>query len=99
MASLGMPADAQSVITVGAADAGGRATLSSAPGSPWNLALLCKPDVLAYDEGQGTGAAAAFAAGLIASAHTAGVPLVTCLETLCVKPGEVLRVPEKWLGR
>jgi hypothetical protein len=60
---------------------------------------LAKPDVLAYDEGQGTGAAAAFAAGLIASAHTAGVPLATSLETLRVKPGQVLRVPERWSGR
>jgi hypothetical protein len=99
MASLGVPADARSVITVGAADPAGRATLSSAPGSPWDLALLQKPDVLAYDEGLGTGPAAAFAAGLIASAHTAGVPLVTSLETLCVKLGQVLRVPEKWSVR
>jgi hypothetical protein len=99
MGSVGMPADARSVITVGAADRTGRPTLSSAPGSPWDLALLPKPDVLAYDEGQGTGPAAAFAAGLIASAHTAGVPLVSSLETLRVKPGQVLRIPDHWCGR
>jgi hypothetical protein len=92
--SLGMPADAGRVVTVGAADRTGLEERDSAGGPPYNLTLLTKPDVLAYDEGDGTGAATAFAAGLVATANTAGVPFVTFRETLRVRQGTLLRVPE-----
>ncbi len=82
--SIGMPADARRVITVGAADRDGSAQPFSAPGPPYNLALLQKPDVLSYDDDQGTGQATAFAAGLSA-----------CLRTLKVQPGKLMRLPKE----
>jgi hypothetical protein len=91
--SLGMPADARQVVTVGAADRAGRPEEFSAAGPPLELALLVKPDVLAYDDNQGTAQATAFAAGLLATAHTAGVPLSTFRETLRLRPGDLLRIP------
>jgi hypothetical protein len=96
--SLGMPADAGLAVTVGSADRAGRPEPTSAEGPPYNLTLLTKPDILAYAEGEGTGVAAAFAAGLVASAHTGGVPLTTFRETLRVRKGGLLRVPDRDLG-
>jgi hypothetical protein len=95
MAALGMPADASRVIAVGAADARDRIRPSSASGSPFNLALLAKPDVYAYDEGAGTGQAASFAAGLAASSWGSRGTLFGVLEALRVRPGCVLRIPQK----
>jgi hypothetical protein len=99
--SLGMPADARAVITVGAADLENRAQPYSAAGPPHDLELLRKPDVLAYDtlgrggaeEAYGTSLATGFATGVAASAISAGVPRSTFLETMQVMPGGVLRVP------
>jgi hypothetical protein len=91
----GMPADARRVITVGSADARDRARPSSAGGPPFNLALLTKPDVYAYDGGAGTGEAAGFAAGLAASAWGSRGTLLGVLEGLQVRPGAVLRVPDR----
>ncbi len=103
MGSLGVPADARQVITVGAANLAGRAEPYSAGGPPHNLELLLKPNVLAYgavdDREQGTGVATGFAAGLAASAISAGVPRSRFLEALQVPPGGVLRVPSCWLVR
>ena len=48
--ALGMPADSRNVVTVGAADRQGQAEPYSAGGSPFDVALLVKPDVLAYDQ-------------------------------------------------
>jgi hypothetical protein len=86
--SLGMPADARRVITVGAADRDGRIQPFSATGSPYGLELLEKPSLLAYDDDQGTAQAAAFAAGLS-----------TCLRNLKVPTGALLRVPPDWPRR
>jgi hypothetical protein len=92
-AALGMPADARAVIAVAAADENDRLRPSSAGGPPLGLALAAKPDVLAYDEGGGTAQAASFAAGFAASAWPVGGTLYGVLERLCIKPGDVLRVP------
>jgi hypothetical protein len=92
-AALGMPADAQRVIAVGAVDASDRVRPWSASGSPFNLALLCKPDVYSYDEGAGTAQAASFAAGLAASSWGSRGTLLGVLEALRVRPGSVLRIP------
>jgi hypothetical protein len=72
--ALGMPADSRNVITVGAADRQGRPEPYSAGGPPHDVALLAKPDVLAFDQveaqskdaAQGVGVATGFAAGMAA---------------------------------
>ncbi len=92
----GMPADARAVITVGAADGAGRAEPFSAAGPPYGMELLAKPDVLEYDQGEGTGPAASFAAGLAAAAHTGGAAFSAWREALQVRPGGLLRVPPGW---
>ncbi len=94
-AALGMPADARSVVTVGAAGEDGKATAFSPVGSPTGLALMRKPDVLAYEEGGGTAEAASFAAGFAASAWPLGGSVFGVLDRLHVSPGGLLRVPER----
>ncbi len=49
--TLGTPADSRAVITVGAADRHGLPQPYSAGGPPYDVTLLAKPDVLAYDQG------------------------------------------------
>jgi hypothetical protein len=95
--SLGMPADARRAVTVGAADGTGMSQPYSAGGPPQGMTLLRKPEVLAYDEGEGTAQAAGFAAGLAASSRGAGIPRSKWLQSLQVPPGGVLRVPPNWL--
>ena len=92
-AALGMPADASCVIAVGAADAEDGVRPTSASGSASNLTLAVKPNVYAYDEGEGTAQAASFAAGLAASSWNSRGTLFGVLEGLRVRPGSVLRVP------
>jgi hypothetical protein len=99
--SLGMPGDARAVLTVGASGLDNRRESSSAGGTPHDLELLRKPDVLAYDvfrgtggdDSSGTGTATGFAVGLAASVQTAGAAGRGFLERLQVLPGGVLRVP------
>lgn len=91
-AALGTPADARAVITVAAVDAQDRLRPSSAAGGPAGLALLPKPEVLAYDEGGGTGQAASFAAGLAASYWPLAGTLFGVVERLQDRPGQVLRI-------
>jgi hypothetical protein len=102
--NIGMPGDAQGVITVGAADFQGQPRPYSAAGPPHNLELLLKPTVLAYDglrlgdaeeaSAYGSDVAAPFAAGMAASALTAGTPRLRFLEGMQISPGKLLRVPE-----
>jgi hypothetical protein len=94
--TVGMPADARAVITVGAADGAGKAEPFSAAGPPYGLDLLTKPDVLAFDQGGGTAPAACFAAGLTAAAHSGGAACSAWREALQVRPGGLLRVPPGW---
>ena len=81
------------MVAVAAADENDRVRPTSASGPPAGLALLAKPDVLAYDEGGGTGEAASFAAGLAASAWPLGGTVLGVLERLQACPGKVLHVP------
>jgi hypothetical protein len=99
--TLGAPADARSVVTVGAADSKGKRQSYSAVGGPYGAELMRKPDVLAYDQvesgqeaAQGSGLAVGFAAGTAATALGVGAPLGDWLHWLGVEPGGVLRVPE-----
>jgi hypothetical protein len=81
--SLGVPADAQGVITVGAADATGKPQPFSTSGPPLNRDLLVKPDILESDgfrlaltgiaEIYGSHLATPFAAGTSAVVLGAGV--------------------------
>lgn len=91
--SVGMPADARTPVTVGAADARNRRQPSSGGGAPLGMQLLSKPDVLAYDGDEGTGQAAAFAAGLTALVPQAGHTPAAFLQNLHIPPGGVLRLP------
>jgi hypothetical protein len=52
---------------------------------------LSRPDVLAFDDGEGTAGAAAFAAGLLATTRTAG--LQTHIRAPEGRPASLLRVP------
>jgi hypothetical protein len=97
--SIGMPGDARTAITVGAADARDHRQPYSAGGAPFNLELLAKPDVLSYDHGEGTVEAAAFAAGLTALAPFLGRTPTACFQALHVPPGGILRLPEGQPGR
>jgi hypothetical protein len=97
--STGMPADARRVISVGEADAKARPQPSTAQGSPAGMALLARPSVLAFDEGGGTGQAAAFAAGVAAIARTLGIPFGACTGGLDVRPGGLLCLPVGRRGR
>ncbi|MGH7172806.1 MAG: S8 family serine peptidase, partial [Gemmataceae bacterium] len=92
--SVGMPADARTTITVGAADARNQRQPYSAGGAPFGMALLSKPDVLSYDRGEGTAESAAFAAGLAALVPSTGRTPTACLQSLHVSPGGVLRLPQ-----
>lgn len=102
LGSIGMPADAHRALSVGAADLAGKRQPYSAGGPPANMELLRKPDLLAYDElplgsaVRGTGVAAAFAAGMTATAFSAGVSPAHFLPLLHVQPGGLLLVaPER----
>jgi hypothetical protein len=92
--SVGMPGDARTAITVGAADARNRRQPYSAGGAPFGMALLSKPDVLAYDLDKGTAESAAFAAGLAALAPNITRSPAACLQGLHIPPGGVLRLPD-----
>ncbi len=99
--TLGMPADARSVITVGAADRRGLPQPYSAGGPPHDVALLAKPDVLAYDQvegkdgAQGTGVATGFAAGIAAAARgMSAAQAAGWREGMGVEPGGVVHAPK-----
>jgi hypothetical protein len=103
--SLGTPGDARQAITVGAADASGKPMPPSACGLAFGLELLTKPTVLSPGVSAGDGPAsgtslsAGFAAGLAASAMSAGAPTEKFLRFLGTAPGGMLRVPDYWPGQ
>ena len=102
--TIGMPADSRGVLTVGAADSHGLPQLYSAGGPPYDVALLFKPDLLAYDQVetdfkdavQGAGVATGFAAGVAAvSRGPTSRQSLGWRESLGIEPGGVVRVPER----
>jgi hypothetical protein len=93
--SVGMPADARTAITIGAANVRNDRQPYSAGGAPFGLELLSKPDMLAYDNDGGTAESAAFAAGLAALVPPVGRTPTACLQNLHVPSGGVLRLPEE----
>jgi hypothetical protein len=90
--SLGIPADARAAITTGAANVTGRPQPYSVVGTAFDLALLPKPDVFAFDNGAGTADAAAFGAGVAASVLSAGGSRADLLRQRCFRPGSLMRV-------
>jgi hypothetical protein len=104
---FGVPGDTHQLIIIGAADAMGQPRPFSATGAPWNMELLGRPTFLAFDEGGageqggafGSSLANGLAAGVAASALSAGGPRLKLFESLQVRPGEVLRVPASWPRR
>lgn len=100
--TLGMPADAHRVITVGAADQSQKPKSYSPAGPALSLELLPKPTVLvALDDrlgpegavAYGTDLAAPLAAGLTAKAISTGTSVVDLLKPLHDRRIKVLRAP------
>ncbi|WP_157369520.1 S8/S53 family peptidase [Zavarzinella formosa] len=103
-----VPADARSVVTVGAAGPDGKARSASSNGAGPLAELAVKPNLLSPDylpkwnddiEIRGTMPATAFTAGLTASLLSAGVHSNQFPSFLSPKPGGVIRIPEEWLKR
>ena len=95
--SIGVPSDARSVITVGAADWTGQARPYSAGGPLAFAELARKPNVLAFDGLQGAGGGAfgtsiatSFAAGTVAAGISAGMTYDQALQALQSMDGRVL---------
>ena len=103
--SVGLPGDARSVITVGAADWRGRPQPYSAGGPLAFAELANKPTLLAYDALQlgppgsggavGTSVATSFAAGTVAAMISAGMSPDMALQYLMQLNGSILKVPER----
>jgi hypothetical protein len=100
--TLGMPADARSLLTVGAAGRSNRALAYSATGPAMNLELLPKPNLLVADDGRlgpegavayGTDLAAPFAAGLAARSLARGQSRVDYWKCFQGRAARVLRAP------
>jgi hypothetical protein len=104
--SLGMPADARMLVTVGAADQEGRPESWSTMGPPLNRGLLTKPNILAYDSvpipgargsrARGTSLSTAFAAGTTASMLSAGMPPGYLERAFTAPPPKLLTVPQRF---
>ncbi len=98
--TIGMPADARGVISVGAADLDGKLRPDSVTGSLPYVDISQRPMVLAYDALQldggtafGSSVANAFAAGAAAALLSADVPRERLRTWLQGQDGKVLQVP------
>lgn len=98
--SIGIPADARNVISVGAASFKDEPQPYSAFGSPAGSELARRPWLYAYDEldlagggAFGTSVANAFAAGTVAAMLSAELPREELFKMLRAQEGRVLRVP------
>jgi hypothetical protein len=104
---VAVPADARSVLAVGAADANGKPRPTSAEGAGPGTELRRKPDLLAPDtfptiaggSTQGSDGAAAFAAGWAASLLSSGVSPASFPDRIGVSPGGLIEVPAGRLKR
>ena len=98
--SIGTPADARNVISVGAVDFKNKPQPYSAFGTAAGTELARRPWLYAYDELElagggafGASLANAFAAGTTAAMLTGKMPREQLVELLRAQEGQVLRVP------
>jgi hypothetical protein len=98
--SIGVPADAGNVISVGAASLRNQPQPYSAFGSPSGMELARRPWLYAYDELElagggafGTSIANAFAAGTVAAMLSGNLTREQVMQMLRAQQGQVLRVP------
>jgi hypothetical protein len=98
--SIGVPADARNVISVGAANFKNQPEPYSAFGSPSGMEMARRPWLYAYDELElagggafGTSVANAFAAGTTAAMLSGKLPREQVVQILREQEGQVLRVP------
>jgi hypothetical protein len=98
--SIGLPADARNVVSVGAASFKDRPQPYSAFGSPVQMELARRPWLYAYDELElagggafGTSIANAFAAGTTAAMMSGNVTRSEIVQILREQDGRVLRAP------
>jgi hypothetical protein len=98
--SIGLPADARNVISVGAVNFKNQPEPYSAYGSPAQMDLARRPWLYAYDQLElagggafGTSVANAFAAGTTAAMLSAKLTRAQVVQILRDQEGQVLRVP------
>jgi hypothetical protein len=105
-AGVGMPADAVNALTIGAADASGKARFYTSVGAGPLRELLIKPNFLGYDGIEvagtpraGSWVATGFEGGTVACLIGANTPAQVrqLIQILQVPQGTVLRIPENWL--
>lgn len=104
--SVGMPADARTAITVGAAKADGKLQPYTAVGAGAGLDLLVKPDLLMFDQlalpagpkDAGSRLSASYAAGMAALLLQQNAPAEPhlFLKLLDLGPGDFFRIPPIW---
>ncbi len=103
MGSLGVPADSDGVVTVGATDMNGNLQPYTTLGPPLSRWLLRKPNILVPDgldlqirseqSSYGSDIAAPFAAGVSAAMLSSGMPLSSWDSYLNQTCGQLLRLP------
>ncbi len=98
--SIGLPADARNVISVGSANFKNQPQSYSAFGSPAGMEIARRPWLYAYDELElagggafGTSVANAFAAGTVAAMLSGTLTRDELVQMLRQQEGQVLRVP------
>ena len=104
---VAVPADARSVLAVGAAGPDGKIRPFTATGAGPETELHRKPDLLAPDTiptvgdrpaARGSDLATAFAAGWAASLQSAGLKPAS-FHLLRIPPGGLIGVPADWFGK
>jgi hypothetical protein len=102
LGTIGTPADAHQVVSVGAADTRGQPEAFAPAGPAWDQALHPKPDILSFDRiavpsggmpSTSGSTGTAFAAGATACALSARIPALQVWQTLHARPGAIIRLP------
>ena len=105
LGGVGMPADARSVFTVGAATLDRKPQPFSAVGGGPGMEMIQKPDLWAFDElpipqgpAKGTSLSSSFAGGIAASFLSAEVSRLNFLDSIGLKRRQILEVNDKWFS-
>ncbi len=103
LGGVGVPADARTVVTVGAMNKDRRPQPYSQIGAGLVSDLFIKPEVMMYDEIPnfpfGSVTAASIATGMSASLLSAGAESANFLQYLRIRPGYPFDVPPSWLRK